>query len=396
MNPAPRISTAGANIGAPAVLPRTQIWQRMRSNMARTYHIISADSHLDLSRAVETSRTGEMEGPGAESGSSREWRGRDRDCGPGARSDRLHPGAWACRATSPAGADLREQRRHRSPGAPVGEQDADGVDAEILFSRIQGTLRRVKDDQCYEALVHAYNEYLIEEYAAPDRLIPMGVIPTSGIEAAMRELEYCGRMGFKGVLIDKFPSGKGYPTAEDDRFWAASLDLSMPITSHTAGGSTRMLGRDEPSFEFPKIPVEGTDPLRQLFRFCGDAAFAPVQMAFAGVWDRFPKLKVYWGETMIGWLPYALWQIDDHYERYKYLARYHWGLDWLERPPSDYIKQHCLWGFLSDPVGLQMRQAAGAENLLWGSDFAHAASDPTPASLSSETSRACRKTSDTR
>ena len=231
--------------------------------MARTYQIISADSHLDLSRAVETSRTCEMEGPGAESGSSREWRGRDRDCGPGARSDRLHPERGrAARPASPAGADLREQRRTGPPRSTVGEQDADGVDAEILFSRIQGTLRRVKDDQCYEALVHAYNEYLIEEYAvvAPDRLIPMGVIPTSGIEAAMRELEYCGRMGFKGVLIDKFPSGKGYPTAEDDRFWAASLDLSMPITSHTAGGSTRMLGRDEPSFEFPKIPWRAPIP----------------------------------------------------------------------------------------------------------------------------------------
>ncbi len=217
------------------------------------------------------------------------------------------------------------------PEKRLREQDEDGVDAEILFSRIQGTLRRIKNDECYEALVHAYNEYLIEEYAgvAHDRLITMGVIPRTGIEAALRELEYCAKAGFKGVLIDKFPSGRGYPTA-DDRFWAASLEMGMPI---------------------------------------------PVQMAFAGVWDRFPTLKIYWAETMIGWLPYALWQIDDHYERYKYLQRYHWGLDWLERPPSDYIKQHCLWGFLSDPVGIQLRQAAGTENLLWGSDFAHAASD---------------------
>ena len=38
-------------------------------------------------------------------------------------------------------------------------------------------------------------------------------------------------------------------------------------------------------------------------RFGGDAAFAPMQMAFAGVWDRFPALRIYWAETMIGWLP---------------------------------------------------------------------------------------------
>jgi predicted TIM-barrel fold metal-dependent hydrolase len=347
--------------------------------MARRYSVISADSHLDLSPEQWKHRV------------PAKWRdqaptvvrldsGEDAIVVAGRQPDRI----GFTRSVGVPREELHLQvptfENSAGTGSPerrVSEQDQDGVDAEILFSRIQGMLRRIKDDACYEALVHAYNEYLVEEYApaAPERLIPMGVIPTSGIDAAMRELQYCARAGFKGVLIDKFPSGKGYPTADDDRFWAASLDLEMPISSHTGGGSTRMLARDEPSFEFPKIPVEGTDPLRQLFRFCGDAAFAPVQMAFAGVWDRFPRLKIYWAETMVGWLSYALWQIDDHYERYKYLARYHWGLDWLERPPSDYIKQHCLWGFLSDPVGIQQRQAAGVENLLWGSDFAHAASD---------------------
>jgi predicted TIM-barrel fold metal-dependent hydrolase len=347
--------------------------------MARTYAVISADSHLDLSPEQWKHRV------------PAKWRdqaptvvrldsGEDAIVVAGREPDRI----GFTRSVGVPREELHLQvptfENSAGTGSPerrVSEQGQDGVDAEILFSRIQGMLRRIKDDACYEALVHAYNEYLVEEYApvAPERLIPMGVIPTSGIDAAMRELRYCAQAGFKGVLIDKFPSGKGYPTADDDRFWAASLDLEMPISSHTGGGSTRMLARDEPSFEFPKIPVEGTDPLRQLFRFCGDAAFAPVQMAFAGVWDRFPRLKIYWAETMVGWLPYALWQIDDHYERYKYLARYHWGLEWLERPPSDYIKQHCLWGFLSDPVGIQQRQAAGVENLLWGSDFAHAASD---------------------
>ena len=56
------------------------------------------------------------------------------------------------------------------------------------------------------------------------------------------------RAGFKGVLIDKFPSGKGLPAPEDDRFWAAAVDLQMPITHHTGGGTTRMTGRGETTF----------------------------------------------------------------------------------------------------------------------------------------------------
>ena len=112
-----------------------------------------------------------------------------------------------------------------------------------------------------------------------------------------------------------------------------------------------------------------------MFRFCSDAPFAPIQMAFAGVWDRFPNLKIYWAETQIGWLSYTLWQIDDHVDRYGHLWNSLWGLELLKRPASEYIREHCLWGFLDDPIGVANRDAAGIDNLLWGSDFAHAASD---------------------
>src|SRR5487761_1502104 len=78
---------------------------------------------------------------------------------------------------------------------------------------------------------------------------------------------------------------------------------------------------------------------------------------------------------MIGWLKYALWQIDDHYDRYKYLLKHVWQVDWLKERPSEYIRNNCLWGFLSDPVGVEDRAAIGAEKVIWGSDFAHAASD---------------------
>ena len=44
------------------------------------------------------------------------------------------------------------------------------------------------------------------------------------------------------------------------------------------------------------------------------------------MWDRFPKLQFYWAETMVGWLEYGLWQIDDHYRRYIGMIHDNWGL----------------------------------------------------------------------
>jgi predicted TIM-barrel fold metal-dependent hydrolase len=344
--------------------------------MARQYKIISGDSHLDLPPDQWTHRvpakwrdraprrvrmeSGEeaiiMEGrPVAPIGLTRSV---------GVPHDKLH--LQIPTFDSSAGTGAPEQR--------VGEQDQDGVDAEILFSRI-GIIRGIKEDAGYVALNHAYNEYLAEEYsaAAPNRLFPMGIIPTTGIDDAVRELEYCAKAGMKGVQLDMFPNGKQYPTLEDDRFWAAALDLNLALTSHTRAGTTRFTPKG-PWFQYSKGGYKG-DPIEQMFRFCSDAPFAVLQMAFAGVYERFPSLKIYWAETQLGWLPYTLWQVDDHYERYRHLAKGMFGLDFLQRKPSEYFREHALWGFLYDAVGVSTRQSVGADKVMWGSDFAHAASD---------------------
>lgn len=272
------------------------------------------------------------------------------------------------------------------PEQRLREQDLDGVEAEILFSAVGNTdnLRQLKNDEGYAALVHAYNQYLAEEYcaAAPERLIPMGVIPTCGIEAAIAELEYCSGAGMKGVEISRFPSGEGIPTPEDDRFWAAALDLNIALTHHCGTGSTRMARSDEPTFDYQMLGDRlglgdrGPDPMRGwFFRYAFEGVAAQLQMAFAGVWDRFPQLQIYWAETLIGWLPSTLVQVDSNYERYKYVARDAYGLEFLERPPSEYIKRHSLWGFLSDSYGIETRHIPGVGHIMWGSDFAHAAGD---------------------
>jgi predicted TIM-barrel fold metal-dependent hydrolase len=210
--------------------------------------------------------------------------------------------------------------------------------------------------------------------ADPARLIPLGMIPMTCVDDAVAELEHCAKLGFKGIQIDRFPSGKCYPTPADDRFWAAVIDLDMPVANHSEG----RLGRDGPSFECKKEPgpdVHQRDPFRFFFRFTNEAMKAATQMAFAGVWDRFPGLQIFWAETQIGWLEFGLWQIDDHYDRYMNMIHDSWGIDFIERKPSEYLKERNYWGFMHDPVGVQRRDCVGADKLLWSTDFAHAASE---------------------
>jgi predicted TIM-barrel fold metal-dependent hydrolase len=95
----------------------------------------------------------------------------------------------------------------------------------------------------------------------------------------------------------------------------------------------------------------------------------------AGVFDRFPNLKIYWAESQAGWLPYSFDQIDDNHERNRYWGERDYGFKAPAKKPSEYLKENCLWGFMRDPWGVQCRNVIGVDVLIWGSDFAHAAGD---------------------
>ena len=145
------------------------------------------------------------------------------------------------------------------PEQRLREQDMDALHAEVLFPNMQvgpRLWRAMADDDVYRATVRAYNDWLGEEYCAVsrDRLIGLGVIPWTNVDDAIAELEHCAKLGLKGVNLGVFPSGKAYPTPADDRFWAAAIDMKMPLTVHV--GFDRLGPRaSQPTFEYP-----GADP----------------------------------------------------------------------------------------------------------------------------------------
>lgn len=348
--------------------------------MAREYRVVSADSHLDIAPERWVPYVPEQ------------WRER------APRRVRLPNGNDGLllegRAPHTPGAQLTGTGRrydlhdvgpitYEGPGTGSAEQrckeqDTDGVDAEIMYTHpiYPRFWRGIRDDEPYKAMFYGYNDWLGKEYCAyaPDRLIAMGTIPDTGVHDAIQEMEHCAQVGLKGVCLYKFPSGKNYPTPEDDRFWDAAIAMNMPITTHTNGGTTRF-NRDEPALPGGRADTTGRDPFGVMTRFCGDTATLPIQLALAGVFDRFPRLRIYHAETQAGWIPFALFQIDDNYARERFKMERNLGIPQLARRPSEYIRDHALWGFMNDPYGVKVRHEIGVDKLMWGSDFAHAQGD---------------------
>ena len=272
-----------------------------------------------------------------------------------------------------------------SPDQRLREQDEDGIDAEVLFpGQASGPnfWRNIRDDDAYKACVRAYNDFLAEDYCSrdSDRLIGLGVIPMTGLQDALEELRHLRNIGIRGIALSCFPSGKGLPTPEDDTFWKEALDMQMPICVHQE--FNREGPRGGPLLRYPK-PLDNksgrlgplTDLAAQTARFGRLGFLNAVQMALDGLFERFPNLEIFFAETQIGWIPWAYEMADIRYERHRYWAEA--VLEWkpLPKKPTDYLKEHILWGFQQDSVGVRLRDLMGTDKLIWATDFPHQESE---------------------
>src|SRR6266853_6891 len=119
-----------------------------------------------------------------------------------------------------------------------------------------------------------------------DGLLGMAVMPWTNIDDALAELAHAAEMGFKGVLLGVFPSGKVYPTAEDDRFWAAAQEMNMPVTIHV-GFNRNGPRASEPMFLFPHADPEVLKSTRHIVDYVArwgmDAAKSMAPLILSGV-----------------------------------------------------------------------------------------------------------------
>ncbi|MCH7607713.1 MAG: amidohydrolase [Chloroflexi bacterium] len=257
------------------------------------------------------------------------------------------------------------------------EQDKDGIDAEVLYALgVRHTA--IQDRNAFVGIIRAFNDYFAEEYCAvdPDRLIGVGVLPNRGVEDDIAEMTHCAEMGLKVVWVSTFPSGKTYPSEEDDRFWAAAIDMDMPLTIHTSF-SSRVGARETALLKYPLEPKGEDKPPTDLVQRLArqgpphSGTLEAAQLVISGVFERFPKLRIYWAENNVGWLPYYYDQIDHEYEVNRFWAERFLGLPLLKNRPSDYLREGAFWGFFEDPFGMRVRDEVGVDRIMWSTDFPH-------------------------
>jgi len=265
--------------------------------------------------------------------------------------------------------------------ARLEDMDRDGVTAEILFppQRTMSHFLGDDDPEFVLAGVEAYNNFLFEEFCAPDpkRLIGLAQVPSLSIDVAIDTLRKAAARGAKGVIISNWPSGENELSYDDDPFWAAAVDEGMPVAIHinimsraqrsAARKTAAKTGNTRYDMSSAAARAKAIGSMSHVF---SATAGALTQMLFSGVFERFPELQICWIETGVGWLPHLLESIDDRYWRNR-----SWGQLEITEPPSFYWRRNNAASFITDRSGIELRHWVGVDNMMWSSDYPHHGND---------------------
>src|SRR3954453_908188 len=160
---------------------------------------------------------------------------------------------------------------------------ADGIDRQLL-SPNPITYFGDLDPVAAVAYARAHNDALAELVRAhPDRLLGAAQLPMQDLSAAIAELERSTRdLGLSAPYLDTDPGRTLDDPAMDD-FWAAAVDLDVPVFIHPSP-----LGSQGPADD-PRLRRFDLD---LLFGFAYDETLAVAALVFGGVLERHPGLDV--------------------------------------------------------------------------------------------------------
>lgn len=242
--------------------------------------------------------------------------------------------------------------------------DTGGIDYSVLYPTVAGLAGEafgpLKDPDLELACVQAYNDWLLEEWAAAsDRFIPQCIVPIWPVEATIAEMQRAVGKGHRGIVFPALPmhlrdvphvSGPEY-----DPVWSACEELGVPVSLH-AGAS--------PELQYPAF--SGLSPA---LIGAVDAVTKPVSsvfvlslLSFSRVLLRHPQLRLVMAESALSWgMLYMEWA--DHQFEHDGLAREGYDLK-----PSEMFQRQCYLTSWFDTVASFVGHV-GEDQILWSTNF---------------------------
>ncbi|MBM2811577.1 MAG: amidohydrolase [Chloroflexi bacterium] len=250
------------------------------------------------------------------------------------------------------------------PAQRLRVMQADGVDYSALYPMVAGvgggTFGRINDAEFEQDCVRAYNDWLIEEWAAcSDRFIPQCIVPLYPVDAIVAEIRRAVAKGHRGVVYPAHPMFiRDLPHVANPEFepvWSTCEELGVPLCLHAGSSPPR------------RAPIEAgmsggrAKALASLIRPTTSALYVGTVL-LSKVLPRHPKLKVIFAESALGWGA-GLLELADHHFHVN-----HADLEGYDHTPTEMFKPQCYFTGWYEPVRVHAPYI-GVDNILWSTNF---------------------------
>jgi aminocarboxymuconate-semialdehyde decarboxylase len=226
-----------------------------------------------------------------------------------------------------------------------------GVDTQVITLTTPGT--HIEEPATAVRLAKLVNDAFARVVAdKKGRFVALATLPLCDPAASVAELRRAmEQLHFRGAML--FSNVNGVALS-DKRFWklyelADELGAVLHIHPTNPVGVEAML-------DYWLMPLVG---------FLMDTTLAASSLVFAGVAERFPRIR--WVLSHLGGaIPYLAERLDRGYEAFAD-CRTH-----IKQPPSAYLRRFYFDTVNFDPRAVELAIAfAGADHILAGSDYPH-------------------------
>ncbi|MDO9280167.1 MAG: amidohydrolase family protein [Polaromonas sp.] len=241
----------------------------------------------------------------------------------------------------------------------IQHMDECGIDKQVLALTSPGVQVMEKADAV--AYAQVANDYLADAIRRhPTRFVGMLTVAPQDPQAAAKEIERgVNKLGIHSVVINSHTQGE---YLSDPKFWdifAAAEAHDTPIYLHPNSLPKNML---QP---FQECGLDGA-----IYGFGVETGLHAMRIITAGVFDRFPKLKMIIGH-MGEALPYWMYRFDYMHRATVASQRYD-SMKPIKKKPSDYLRENFYItnsGVAWEPAIKFAQQVVGVDRVLYAMDY---------------------------
>jgi len=221
-------------------------------------------------------------------------------------------------------------------------------------------LAKMRNQEAGFAAVQAYNDWVIEEWCAPDpaRFIPCQLPWLADPRLAAQEIYRNAERGFRAVSFSENPSIVGFSSIHSeawDPFFAACEETGTAINLHV--GSSGLTHQPD--------PASPSEVLLALFPVNG--LTAAVDWLYARVPLRFPRIKIVLSEGGVSWVPMVIERLRRTYRQIE--ASQVWQTS--DPDPVEVLRRNFFFTSIEDPSAFHNLDVIGVDNVMVECDYPH-------------------------